>query len=255
MPSDGAFHACWRFPGRPRRAGVPWVVRRWVVVGEPLYGRSVTSTGSTGRTVPWFAAAFPSSLREDVHAVGELVPPTSVGLSSTISVDLDDGPVTVPYRIYIDEPPAVPQEALSVTQLAILNCLYTRHHDGRVRQRRLAQVIGLNEPWVVPFVVQLAGEYVLEILLDIRRGLTDLEEPGTPQHATYGQVLAANPSFVALTGQRVVSYWNCYHRSLYADRRHYPGYTLMTSLRAAARYYDGGGRACFPAGIDSSFDL
>ncbi|WP_329108717.1 hypothetical protein OG792_08735 [Micromonospora sp. NBC_01699] len=203
----------------------------------------MTSTALTGRTEPWFAAAFPRRLREDVQAVVELLPPPRTGpSSSTFSVELDGGPVTIPYRIDSEEPPAELGDRLSVTQLAILDCLYTRHQDGRVRQRRLAQVIGLDEPWVVPFVVRLVGEYVVEILLDIRRELGEIEDPGTPQHATYGRVLAANPSFLALTGQRMASYWNCYHRFPYADRRGYPGYSLMASLRAAARCYGENGR-------------
>jgi hypothetical protein len=83
-------------------------------LGEPLYGRTVTSTASTGRTEPWFAAAFPTRLREDVHTVVELLPPARLGPSSTFSAVVDGGPVTIPYRIYNDEPPAEIQNTLSL---------------------------------------------------------------------------------------------------------------------------------------------
>ncbi|MGW7050030.1 hypothetical protein ACWGDT_46840 [Streptomyces avermitilis] len=54
--------------------------------------------------------------------------------------------------------------SLTVVQQAILHCLYSRHCDGLVRRRHREQIAGSDEPWVVPFVVQSAGEYVLEIM-------------------------------------------------------------------------------------------
>ncbi|MFI7647395.1 hypothetical protein ACIBTZ_15115 [Micromonospora sp. NPDC049460] len=175
----------------------------------------------------------------------KLLPPSSLEPALPFRVTVDGQPVIIPYRMYHAEPQARVEGVLSPTQSAILNCLYTRHHDGRVRQRRLAHVLRLNEPWVVPFVVRLVGEYVLEIVLDIRRELVEIHDPRTPQHAVYGQVLAANPSFVAITAQRVASYWACY-RHLYSDRRYYPGSTLIESMRAAARYYSAPTRTRHP---------
>ncbi|MFI7217945.1 hypothetical protein [Micromonospora maritima] len=172
-----------------------------------------------------------------MQTVLKLLPPAPLAPALPFGVAVDEQPLVIPYRIYQAEPPAGAEASLPPTQSAILNCLYTRHHDGRVRQRRLEHILGLDEPWVVPFVVRLVGEYVLEILLDIRRELVELDDPTTPQHAVYGRVLAANPSFLAVTRQRVASYWACYYRHLYSDRRYYPGFTVIESMRAAARYY------------------
>jgi hypothetical protein len=97
----------------------------------------------------------------------------------------------------------------------ILHCLYSRHGDGMVRQRHLEQIIPSGEPWVVPFVVQLVGEYVLEILQAIRNGVPDLATPGSAPRLLYGEFVARNPSFFARTERRVVSYWSCYHRHQY----------------------------------------
>jgi hypothetical protein len=130
-------------------------------------------------------------------------------------------------------------EELSPVQHRILHCLYTRHHDGFVRQRHLEQIVGSAQPWVVPFVLQIVGEYVVELLLAIRGGLANLDTPGTAQHMVYGRFIAANPDFFHLTRQRVASYWDCYYRGLYADRRHYPGYTILASLDAAATAFRG----------------
>ncbi|WP_394814824.1 hypothetical protein [Streptomyces millisiae] len=120
-----------------------------------------------------------------------------------------------PYRIYHDERPVDAVRSVSTPQRAILHCLYSRHSDGRVRQRHLEQIVSSDEPWVVPFVVQLAGEYVLEIL-------------------SYGDFIARNPEFFARTERRMVSYWSCYYRWRFPVFGSYPGCHLLGLLRAAA---------------------
>ncbi|MGC4811185.1 hypothetical protein ACLQ29_11730 [Micromonospora sp. DT228] len=156
--------------------------------------------------------------------------------TSRFRVLVDGEPVLIPYRIYSDEPSVAAEAALSATQRAVLDCLYTRHHDGRVRQRRLERVVGLIQPWVAPFLVQLVGEYVDEILLVIRRVLTpEMVVPNSPTDSVYGRFAAENPAFVALTGERVASYWDCYHRRRYPTLIDYPGHAVMAALRAAAK--------------------
>ncbi|AWS41653.1 hypothetical protein [Streptosporangium sp. 'caverna'] len=77
-------------------------------------------------------------------------------------------------------------------------------------------------------------EYVVEIVSDIHRALEDLNRPGSAVHAAYGRFLADNPNFLTTTGQRVISYWSCYHRSAYPRLREYPGHLLVSALRAAS---------------------
>ncbi|MFF3448494.1 hypothetical protein ACFYXJ_15350 [Streptomyces sp. NPDC002667] len=102
----------------------------------------------------------------------------------------------------------------------------------------MEQFVGSADPWVVPFVVQLVGEHVLEILVAIRDGLLDLDldldTPGTRGHIAYGTFLADNPAFFARTQRRVVSYWNCNYRFAYASFVGYPGCALLGLLRSAA---------------------
>jgi len=118
----------------------------------------------------------------------------------------------------------------------MLDCLYTRHHDGYVRERRLERVVGLAEPWVAPFVVQLVGEYVDEILLVVRRALVRaLSTPGSVVASVYARFAAENPDFIDRTEQRVVSYWNCYYRYRYPSLRDYPGSAVVAALRSAGQ--------------------
>lgn len=148
-------------------------------------------------------------------------------------VEVQGETVAIPSRIYNEQPSADSERPLTGTQQLILHCLYSRHSDGRVRQRHLEQIVASGEPWVVPFVVQLAGEYVLEIIEAIGRGLPGLAVPGSAQRRVYGEFIALNPAFFARTERRVVSYWSCYYRWKYGAFGVYPGCDLLEAFRAA----------------------
>ncbi|MDC7684822.1 hypothetical protein PQU92_16175 [Asticcacaulis sp. BYS171W] len=66
-------------------------------------------------------------------------------------------------------------ENLSQTQCAMFLALLTRHHNGFVREIALEAIMGVNEAWVVPFVMKLASEYVLEIIVHIQTHLNELD--------------------------------------------------------------------------------
>jgi hypothetical protein len=180
-------------------------------------------------------AAFPAELAGDAQAVLAVMPASQFeSLVDPFTVVVGGQQVTIPGRLYNDEPSADTVTSLSARQRQLMHCLYSRHCDGRVRQRHLEQLVGSADPWVVPFVVQLVGEYVLEILVVIRDGLRDLATPGARGHLAYGTFVADNPAFFARTQRRVVSYWNCYYRAAYASFRDYPGCALLDLLRSAA---------------------
>jgi hypothetical protein len=86
--------------------------------------------------------------------------PTSEPIQQTYHVErrltVGGEPVHIPSRIYHD--PMAPSDVLTAlflkpVQRTILACLYTRHHDGRVRQNWLRTIAASTEPWVAPFVV------------------------------------------------------------------------------------------------------
>ncbi|MET8670520.1 hypothetical protein G6W47_13785 [Streptomyces sp. CAI-21] len=142
--------------------------------------------------------------------------------------------VDIPSRVYDEEPGECPGPGLTGTQRLILHCLYSRHHDGHVRQRHLEALLPAAEPWVVPYVIQQAGEYVLEIQEAIRRGLPGIAVPHSPQRRLYGAFIVRNAEFFARTERRAVSYWACYHRAEYPVFGASPGGVLMAEFRAAA---------------------
>jgi hypothetical protein len=188
-------------------------------------------------TGPWIYEAFPAALRADVAKVADAVPPSSFAPVGGFTVTVDGETVIIPHRIYSDVPPCetIPEGPLV---RAISECLYTRHHDGHVRQRAVRALLtgpSAAAPWAVPFVVQLVGEYVVEVIDEIAGLLTELDVGGSAQHDTYGRVLAANPEFMRLTRSRVVSYWNWGYRQHYRRLQDYPGYRLIETLADAAR--------------------
>ncbi|MER6021794.1 hypothetical protein [Streptomyces anulatus] len=179
-------------------------------------------------------AAFPTHLAGDVQSVLAVMPEAGLAPTMPFEVEVRGRTVAIPSRIYNEEPSADPEgPPLAGTQQVILHCLYSRHSDGRVRQRHLEHIVASSEPWVVPFVVQLAGEYVLEIIEAIGRGLPGLAVPGSAQRRLYGEFIARNPVFFARTERRVVSYWSCYYRWKYGAFGTYPGCALLEAFRAA----------------------
>jgi hypothetical protein len=180
------------------------------------------------------SAAFPAELADDVQAVLMVMPASRHRPVAPFSVMIHGQQVSIPGRIYNSEPPPESVAALSLRQRQVLHCLYSRHWDGWVRQRHLAQILGAGDPWVIPFVVQLVGEYVLEILVDISGALRGLDTPGDSRRNAYGEFIVANPTVFARTQRRVVSYWSCYYRNAFRSFQGYPGCTLLDLLRSAA---------------------
>ncbi|WP_143685815.1 hypothetical protein [Streptomyces sp. 1331.2] len=186
---------------------------------------------------PWTStvtAALPAHLADDARTVAGAMPGPRCTPGAPFAVDVLGETVAIPHRIHTSEPPAVVLPQLTATQRTILHCLYSRHSDGLVRQRHLEEVVASTEPWVVPFVLRLAGEYVLEIVSAIRTGLPDLAAAGSTHHDLYGEFIARNPGFFATTERRVVSYWACYHRWRYPEFAAYPGALLLEALRRTA---------------------
>ncbi|MFJ9110240.1 hypothetical protein [Streptomyces sp. NPDC102283] len=179
-------------------------------------------------------AAFPLRLADDVRRVLAVMPESVTAPMTPFEVEVQGETVAIPSRVYNEEPGTECGRALSETQQMILHCLYSRHHDGRVRQRHLERIVASGESWAVPFVVRLVGEYVLEIITSIAHGLPGLAEPGSAQRRLYGDFIARNPAFFARTERRVVSYWSCYYRWEYGAFGTYPGCVLLEALRAAA---------------------
>jgi hypothetical protein len=134
----------------------------------------------------------------------------------------------IPYRVHYRESQLIKCTQRAGTQGHIAFCLGTRHHDGYLREKCLRQIITVEHPWVVPFVTQLVGEYVLQIVQVIEHELPRLH-PGM-----YGEYLNANAALQGTLGRRAVSYWNEYYRRNYPKLKDYPGFKVLTAFKRLA---------------------
>ena len=142
--------------------------------------------------------------------------------------------LAIPYRVYFQEPSPTIEQRLTSRQRQLLVCLYLRHHDGFVRQRRLKQLFREDalEAFAIPFTFSLFGDYVQEILEVLAAHLTPA------LLASYGELIQENPRYWSQTQGRVASYWHVYYRSGRRGApqfRQYVGSRLLKKLREAVR--------------------
>lgn len=195
-------------------------------------------------------AAFPTVAPAELEPALRLLPlgkqvqnrdGKSYPVSHLISADaeavvLAGVPVLVPGRVYFAEPPAGAELGLTTRQRVLLHCVYLRHHDGFVRQRRLELL--LAEPaatFTVPFTFSLIGEYVQEILVVLADNITPA------LLASYVVFIRENPRYWQRTQGRVASYWDIYYRGRYrggSPFRQYVGAKLLATLQNALRAAD-----------------
>ena len=185
------------------------------------------------------ARAFPARLAPVVTSVVQSLPAARLAPSRPVTASnsrawaalvVAGEPVVIPYRIYNPAPPPHYSSRLSRTEQVVAAAIYSRHHDGLVRQRALGTLLDFDEPWTAPFVVQLLGEYVIHICADIEK-FTRSALPARPaMQNSLAAFLRQNPCFAELTRQRAVSYWSCYYRALHASRDTYPALTALSRL-------------------------
>lgn len=176
------------------------------------------------------AAAFPAALTD---AVSRLLPALSTGQlhppSAPFEARQDGRLLRIPVRTYYARAALLAATGQPGDAGAVALCLGTRHHDGRLREHCVAQLLLQERAWTVPFVVHLCGEYVLEIVERIGAALPAWNAGALARY------LRENPAHVATLERRAVSYWNCYYRAQYPVWDAYPGCRAMAALRALQR--------------------
>lgn len=182
------------------------------------------------KTATRLRIAFPIDLRADVDFVLRQLPdpdhsptPDDIG---TVTVHSER--VRIPYRVYLREVDLTQVGQLGDTQQRVLACIYTRNHEGRVRESALRRLLPPAEVFVAPFIVQLVGEYVVEIVEIIREHIDELQAP------EFCGFLRENGPFLSRTRQRATSYWDCYYRDPWRSLADYPGMRVLDALGALA---------------------
>ena len=112
---------------------------------------------------------------------------------------------------------------------ALALCLGTRHCDGYVREEYLREIVAMDRPWVVPFIVQLIGEYVIEIVEVIASAISVVDA------GRFSKFALENPEFMATTRRRATSYWDCYHRGRFPKLQTYPAIAALNAIEQIVR--------------------
>ncbi|AOS99313.1 MULTISPECIES: hypothetical protein [Exiguobacterium] len=178
-------------------------------------------------------AAFPKRYEQDVRIVKACLPFGWTRLSpGAIEVNVEQEQIQIPMRVYMPEVASERIEQLTPTQQTMLYCLYTRHHDGYVREHYLQQLLK-NRPrdgWVLAYIIELASEYVREIVDSIVPVIEQWDSE------VKRQFVEDDPRYMKRTEDRMISYWNAYYRTS-GERRSeadYPGFRIIESLREDA---------------------
>lgn len=177
-----------------------------------------------------YEPAFPVELKP---IAAELLPALAIGeqwpATQGFVVNVQSQILSAPSRVYYSLPQLRSQiRSLSGESRTLALCLATRHWDGFVREEYIRELVKINRPWVAPFVVQLLGEYVIQIVNVIVAALPLVNRE------VYGEFVRENPHFLATTKRRATSYWDCYHRHPDTQLREYPGLLAIEQVEDMA---------------------
>lgn len=199
-------------------------------------------TASTREESAVWARAFPTRLADDVAAVVAALPAASHATTAHTTDSarrprgtmVDGVRVEIPARQYHGAMDVPARSRLTSTQVGVAACIYSRHHDGRERQAWLPMLLAFDDPCASPFIVQLLGGYVLEIVTEIDSTLRSADTA-----ASTIERLAAfvdeNAPFMALTLDRARSYWWEYHTYPHATFADYPAARALDLLEDRVR--------------------
>lgn len=171
-----------------------------------------------------FADAFPKELGSQVEAALSALKLSSNYEHRCFSINVLGEGLLIPERV--PSPSLKPDmSGLSLQQRHIACCMLTRSTDGFERHASLKEILQVNEPWSIPFVIALVGDYVIEILDEI------LKESHRMNRELVADFIRENPIYYDTVRSRVTSYWNCYYRRRY-QRIDYVGFKILSELDA-----------------------
>jgi hypothetical protein len=141
-------------------------------------------------------------------------------------VKWNDEVIKIPYRIYFEELGLSEFNDLYPDEKSVYMKLYTRHYDGHVRMKMVANLVKEKIPNSEVYIFTCFSDYVVEIPIianalidqDLQRGIK--------------KISLNNPVYSKLIKSRLISYWACYYRYKYPIFTQYPGYALINKCEA-----------------------
>ncbi len=163
--------------------------------------------------------SFPKHMASVVESVLSKLPPAQYSPSGRLEAVINGEKIEIPSRVYYPKM-RIPKGEHGI----VAHCIYSRHHDGFVRERHIAKLLSMKQDWVVPFVLLPLGEYVMEIIRLVQENRSVLSGE------SFRKFSLENPDFIRRTKSRVVSYWDCYYRGLFPSISSYPGFLVLEDL-------------------------
>jgi len=140
---------------------------------------------------------------------------------------LNGNEVIFPYRIYFSD---IELDGLSCDERMVLHCIYSRHHDGYIREKHVRAILAEDFPaWVIPYLVKVSDEYIVEILEVIYDKLKGRDTDDFKAYCT------ENRNAFCKSYNRMVSYWNEFYRNQHPDFKNYVGRKLFIECFGAKR--------------------
>lgn len=168
-----------------------------------------------------FDEAFPSELKLDLQIVLEILPHFNYSYDM-IEYQYHHQMIKIPYRIYIDDIETSKIAQLSPVQKEILYCIYTRSSNGYIREKYINELLQLDfDKWVIPFIIKVCDEYVIEILALVYEKLKDRNNDDLKAFCLENKVA------ICRSYSRMISYWNEFYRNQIYHFHQYIGRKLF----------------------------
>lgn len=170
-------------------------------------------------------AAFPAALCSEAFGAAQFLLPyiSQDYRQPPIDVVINGKIIKIPRRLYFPDPKQVNIGWLTPNK-RLIQCLLSRSSDGFERQKALREVIKISEPWAVPYIVLLSGEYVVEIDADLVDALPDLDQ------TLFINFVLENRVLMRSLKAKATSYWDCYYRQQFPTKNTYPGLLFLHRL-------------------------
>ena len=138
--------------------------------------------------------------------------------------------ICFPYRLYTAEIKDSILSKLDFTERMVLHCIYSRSCNGFVREKHITALLEENSPdWVMPYVVKVCDEYIVEILQVVYENLKD---KNTDKFKSF---CAENRATFCRSYNRMISYWNGFYRNDCYRYKDYVGHKLFIECFGAKR--------------------
>ena len=178
--------------------------------------------------------AFPVEIRGEVNSLlTKFAVETKHSTSGFEIVVIRQEKLEIPQRIYYNPPYSLTNSEFTQKEQEILNCVFSRHHNGFIRQKAIQNIIASSNNWTIPYIVKIIGEYVVEILKDIDNNFEVINK------SNLILFVQQNLEFYNRTRSRVGSYWNCYFRQQFPEvlngirvpeKQRYVGFRLLNKI-------------------------